>query len=221
MTWKLVFQIICLITVPFGGGSALVIAVTKWASNLLSAKIKADIENEHKKEMEAYKAQLSNTSAKLNTLLQNSLYITQKQFDLEMEIYRKAWKALIDLIACKDWVKDYYVLNEDSSDENKLKQLREKHYEILKNNLNNYQETIEANAPFYQETAYMTLREIAVEFNEICDIFLKYKGLICMVDQKEQEKLVEICSKIDKEKNFLVKNVRDYLYSLNRCLESG
>lgn len=90
MTWEDVLQAITLIIGSLGGGSVIMIAVSKWGSDLLTAKIKADIEQKQKKEMAAYEKQLSDSTAKLNTLLQNSSYITQHQYDLEMVWYKKS-----------------------------------------------------------------------------------------------------------------------------------
>ena len=98
MTWEAVFQAITLIVGSLGGGSVIMLAVTKWGSEILTAKIKADIEHKHKKEIAAYEKQLSDSTAKLNTLLQNTSYITQQQYDLEMEIYKDAWESLFNLM---------------------------------------------------------------------------------------------------------------------------
>ena len=72
MTWEGVLQAIFLIIGSLGGGSAILLAVTRWGSDLLSAKIKADIEQKQKKELAAYEKQLSDSTARLNSLLQDA-----------------------------------------------------------------------------------------------------------------------------------------------------
>ena len=64
MSWEGVFQAILLILGSLGGGSAVLLAATRWGSDLLSAKIKADIEQKQKKELAAYEKQLSDSTAR-------------------------------------------------------------------------------------------------------------------------------------------------------------
>lgn len=217
MTWDVVFQTIVLIIGSLGGGSAIVLAITKWGAELLSAKIKADIESEHEKEMEEYRAQLSDSTAKLNMLLQNSLYITQHQYDLEMKIYKKAWNALYNLMTCKEWVKDFRTLNPNISNEYELKKQRNEQYKALTEKLEAYQKIIDSNAPFYQANAYIKFNEIVAEFQKICNVFYEYKDKIVMISQEDGEVLDEACSEIDNKKSLLTEILRQYLHSL-KCI---
>lgn len=205
MTWEAVFQAIILIISSLGGGSMIMFAVTKWGSELLTEKIKADIEQKHKKEMAAYEKQLSDSTAKLNALLQNSSYITQQQYDLEMAFYKEAWKALFDLMSCKEWIEDLKVLNPQTSNisnENDLRNYRRTHYIFLIDKLNNYQKIVDANAPFYQKNVYVTMKLIASEFQKLGSIFLKYRDGIQLADQIDCVILDQTCSEIDKKKNY-------------------
>lgn len=217
MTWEAVFQAITLIVGSLGGGSVIILAVTKWGSELLTAKIKADIEQKHKKEMAVYEKQLSDSTAKLNALLQNSSYITQRQYDLEMEIYKEAWKALFDLMSCKEWVEDFKILNPQISNENVLRVQRRDHHMDLTKRLSDFQKIVDANSPFYQKNAYVTMKEIASEFQKIDNIFFKYSNEIRLADQVDSMVLDQACSEIDRKKELLVEAVRNYLQSL-RCI---
>ena len=134
MSWEGVFQAILLILGSLGGGSAVLLAATRWGSDLLSAKIKADIEQKQKKELAAYEKQLSDSTARLNSLLQDSSYITQQQFDLEMSIYRTVWKALFELMSCKERVLDFKESNprmSGVSNENDLRKRRQADYQWM------------------------------------------------------------------------------------------
>lgn len=220
MTWEAVFQAVTLIVCSLGGGSAIMLAVTKWGSELLMAKIKGDIEQQYKKEMADYEKQLTDSTAKLNALLQSSTYITQKQYDLEMEIYKEVWKALFDLMACKKWVDDLKILNPQStnvSNENSLRDQRKERYLILTNKLNDYQKIADENAPFYQKNVYVTMQEIALEFQKINSIFLKYQSEIRLADRVDSLDLDQACSEIDRKVKLLVEMVRSYLQSL-KCV---
>lgn len=220
MTWEAVFQAITLIVGSLGGGSVIMLAVTKWGSEILTAKIKADIEHKHKKEIAAYEKQLSDSTAKLNTLLQNTSYITQQQYDLEMEIYKDAWESLFDLMLCKQWTEDLKVLNPQASNisnENELREQRRNRYADFVNKLGAYQKIVDANAPFYQKDAYLTMKEIIAEFQKIESIFAKYKDEIRLADQQDIAIMDQTCMEIDRKKELLVEEVRRYLQSL-KCI---
>lgn len=220
MTWETVFQAITLIVGSLGGGSVIMIAVSKWGSDLLAAKVKADIEQKQKKEMAFYEKQLSDSKAKLNALLQNSSYITQYQYDLEMNIYKEVWKALFELISCKEWVEELKILNPKNfniSNENELKEKRKEHCSTLLKKLSDYQRIIDTNAPFYQKDLYETMQGIALEFHKIGDIFLKYQDEIRLADQDDTMSLEQISLNIERNKELLVEKLRNYLQSL-KCI---
>lgn len=220
MTWEDVLQAITLIIGSLGGGSVIMIAVSKWGSDLLTAKIKADIEQKQKKEMAAYEKQLSDSTAKLNTLLQNSSYITQHQYDLEMKIYREVWKALFELMSCKEWVEELKVVNPQNSNisnENELREQRKEHCSAMLEKLSAYQRIIDTNAPFYQKNLYEAMKGIALEFQKIGDIFLKYQNEIRLTDQNDSMFLDQVCLNIDRNKEQLVEILRNYLLSL-KCV---
>ena len=220
MTWEGVLQAIFLIIGSLGGGSAILLAVTRWGSDLLSAKIKADIEQKQKKELAAYEKQLSDSTARLNSLLQDSSYITQQQFDLEMSIYRSVWRALFELMSCKERVLDFKESNprmSGVSNENDLRNRRQADYQLLTDKLRDYEMTVDANAPFYQKDAYELMKVIASEFRKIGDIFAKYKDEIRLVDSEEGVILDQASSTIDGMRDQLVEMVRSYLQSL-KCM---
>ena len=220
MSWEGVFQAILLILGSLGGGSAVLLAATRWGSDLLSAKIKADIEQKQKKELAAYEKQLSDSTARLNSLLQDSSYITQQQFDLEMSIYRTVWKALFELMSCKERVLDFKESNprmSGVSNENDLRKRRQADYQLLTDKLREYEMTVDANAHFYKKDAYELMKEIASEFRKIGDIFAKYKDEIRLVDSEEGVILDQTSSIIDGKRDQLVEMVRTYLQSL-KCM---
>lgn len=51
-------QIASTVVVSLGGGSAIVLAVTRWSGNILLQKLLGDMQYKHEKEIEAYKADL-------------------------------------------------------------------------------------------------------------------------------------------------------------------
>ena len=179
-----------------------------------------DNEQKQKKELAAYEKQLSDSTARLNSLLQDSSYITQQQFDLEMSIYRTVWKALFELMSCKERVLDFKESNprmSGVSNENDLRKRRQADYQLLTDKLREYEMTVDANAPFYKKDAYELMKEIASEFRKIGDIFAKYKDEIRLVDSEEGVILDQTSSIIDGKRDQLVEMVRTYLQSL-KCM---
>lgn len=221
LTWDSVFQAIILVVGSLGGGSAIILATTKWGSELLTSKIKADIEQKNKKEMAAYENQLADSTAKLKTLLQNSSYIIQQQYNLEMQIYKEVWSALFDLMCCRERVVDLKVLNPqilNILNENDFRAKRQNNSSILSDKLNAYQKVVDANAPFLQEDVYKVMKEITSEFYILNNISNKYKDEIRLVDQEDEKILDQACSAIDRKKELLVEMVRNYLQSL-KCID--
>lgn len=220
MTLDWVLQAVVVAVGCLGGGSVIMIAVTKWVSDILAEKIKSDIEQKQKKDIANYEKILADSTAKLNTLLQTSSYITQQQYNLEVEIYKHVWEVLFDLMSCKDRVKDLKVLdpqNENILNENDLRNRRNNNYSMLSDKLSTYRKVVDANAPFYQKESYEIMKQIAVEFQKLNIIFSKYKDEIRLADQEDEELLDQVCSEIEAKTELLVDTVRTYLQSL-KCV---
>lgn len=208
-----IIQVVSAIIIALGGGSAIVMAVTKWCGNLLSQKLLGDIQNKHEKEIEAYKAELGMTSAKLDAYLQNFMHIVQNQYNMEVDIYRKIWSSLYELLSCLDYIYDFENITVEN--EVTLRELQNEHYEDLKQKLKLFEKAIIENAPFYQKEAYENLIAIKKQFQKLEGIFDKYRNEISRPDR---DRFIAnnqvIYNKIEELKDELINNVRTYLSSL-------
>lgn len=212
-----IIQVVSAIIIALGGGSAIVMAVTKWCGNLLSQKLLGNMQNKYEKEIEAYKAELGMTSAKLDAYLQNSMHIIQNQYNLEVDIYKRIWSSLYELLGCLDYIYDFENITVEN--EVMLKELQNEHYEDLKQKLKLFEKDVIENAPFYQKEAYENLIDIKKQFQNLEGIFDRYRNEI---SRPERDSFVagnqEIYNKIEELKEELVNNVRTYLNKL-KCLQ--
>lgn len=213
MKWEILLQIASTIIIALGGGSAIVMAVTKWCGNLLSQKLLGNIQNKYEKEIETYKAKLQMTSAKLDAYLQNSMHIIQNQYNMEVDIYKKIWSSLYELLGCLDYIYDFE--NVTVENEVMLRELQNRHYQDLKQKLKIFEKDVIENAPFYQKEAYDNLIGIEKQFQNLEEIFGKYRNEISRL---ERDSFIannqEICNKVEVLKEELVNNVRTYLNRL-------
>lgn len=220
MTWETVFQMVTLIIGSLGGGSMIMLAVTKWGSELLAAKIKTDIELKYKKEMALYEKQLSDSTTKLNALLQSSIYVTQRQYDLEMEIYKNAWKTLYELMQCMTWVEDIKKVNPQIADVERHKKWRNDSYSNLLDKLKEFQKIADANAPFFEEDVYVAMRQIISECQKSEKIFMRYVNEIRLPNTDDIKALDQVYVEIIAKNNLLTELVRKHLQSL-RCIPNN
>lgn len=206
-------EIVATIIFALGGGSTIVMAVTKWCGNLLAQKLLGNIQNAYQKEIETYKADIQRTSAKLDAYLQNTVHITKNQYDMEVEIYKKIWSSLYELLSCMNYIYDFE--NVTVENEKELKTLQNEHYHSLKQKLQTFSKDVIENAPFYQKEAYDNLIGIEEQFRKLEKVFEKYKDKI---SRTEREDFIannqEIRRKIEELKEELINTVRTYLNKL-------
>lgn len=218
MEWKTIFQIVSAIVVSLGGGSAIVMAVTKWCGELLSQKLLGSMQNKFEKEIEAYKAGLQRTSAELDAFLQNFVHINQNQYDMEVDIYKKIWSSLYDLLSCLDYIYDFENITVDN--EVMLRELQNRHYQDLHEKLKSFERNVNENAPFYQREAYENLIGIEMQFRRLEKVFDEYKDEI---SRHERDSFIannhDICKNIEELKEKLINNVREYLNKLKHIKE--
>lgn len=92
-----VLKVAAAIITSIGGSAVIIVAVSKWCGEILAQKLLSDIDHKHEKDIEKYKFSLQNMSTEFATLLDHSVEVTKKQYDMEIEIYKKIWNALYDV----------------------------------------------------------------------------------------------------------------------------
>lgn len=84
-----VLKVAAAIITSIGGSAVIIVAVSKWCGEILAQKLLSDIDHKHEKDIEKYKFSLQNMSTEFATLLDHSVEVTKKQYDMEIEIYKK------------------------------------------------------------------------------------------------------------------------------------
>lgn len=209
-----IFKLASAIIVSLGGGAVIVTAAAKWCGDLLSQKLLANIEHEHEKEIEQYKARLQDMSAEFNVLLEHSMKIASKQYDMEIEIYQNIWEALHDLSMCQKHI--YHFENPTQADPNEYLLILQTYSKEMEIKLEAFQKQIDSAAPFYQKDAYVLLCNIEQQYIELENIIRSSVGLTGMSDENVFKVENEILPKIKIQKDDLSGKIREYLFSLKR-----
>lgn len=209
-----IIKIAAAIIASLGGGAAIITAVAKWCGDILAQKLFSNIEHEHEKEIEKYKTNLQDMSAKFTALVQHSMEVASKQYDMEVKIYQNIWRSLYELSACQSYIYDFeHPIVVDS--EEYIRVLTE-HNLDFKVKLECFQKQIDSEAPFYQSNTYNLLCEINELYVELSAIFKKSTSITGMSSENANKVNTRIVPQICILKENLTKEIRDYLLSLKK-----
>lgn len=201
-----VFATASAIIASVGGSGAIICAVSKFLSDKIANLIEAKYQQRLEKELEEYK-----------TWLENKRYITQAQFDVEFEIYRKLSKAFFELLVKLSTIseKEFY--------ENNIHELERVEHEKniyckMVEAASNAQNILYENSPFIPQNIYQKYEELYEMFNERfwvyherCKAYLDEKlESIERFDENEKKRFEEIQSKLFE----INADVRSYLGTL-------
>ena len=200
--------------VSLGGGAAIITAVVKWASDFLAKTLLSNIEAKHEKEIANYKTELNNMSTKFSSLVNHSVNIATKQYDMEVDIYRNIWKHLYELSVCIKYF-DNFSSPIGSNPEEYKKKLEENCMD-LKNKLMSFQQQVDSFAPFYQSDIYELLCQIYTEFDKLLVVFNCSIGVLGISSENEQKTKTDILPRIKDLNQKLTNVIRDYLFSLKK-----
>ena len=207
-----IFKLAGAIIASLGGGAVIVAAVAKWCGDLLAQKLFASIEHAHEKEIEQYKSKLQDMSTEFNALLEHSMQIASKQYDMEIEIYRNIWEALHDLSMCQKCI--YHFENPTQADPGEYVSMLQTYSEDIEDKLEAFQKQIDSSAPFYQKDAYILLSHIEQKYIELMNIVKSSVGLTGMSPEDKFKVENEILPEIKNHKDELITTIREYLFSL-------
>lgn len=211
-----IIKIAAAIVASLGGGAAIIIAVAKWCGDILAQKLLSNVEHRHEKEIEHYKATLQDMSVKFSAMVDYSMEIATKQYDMELEIYQQIWKALYEMFICLEYIYDFE--HPVSSDpENYVKVLND-HCNDFNNKLSSFKKQVDSVAPFYRDNAYDLLCKIGNKGIELLNIFNKSISVSGMSDENlNKAKIIE--SEMQVLKGNLTIAIREYLFSLKKVPE--
>lgn len=214
-----ILKIAASIVASLGGSAVIITAVAKWWGEFLAHKLLADIEYKHEKELEKYRTDLQNMSKNFHIMLEHSMQIASKQYDMEVEIYQNIWKNLYELYKCLDYINDFEhptianpeeyikVLNLYSSD--------------FKMKLEDFQSQMDSVAPFYQSNVYDLLCDINKEFVDLMNILDVSVSLEGMSNENKDKVNSKIMPQICEIKGKITNEIREYLFSLQKVSNSA
>lgn len=197
-----------------GGGAAIITAVVKWWGDILAQKMLAKVEHKYEKEIEGYKAELQDMSGKFKAMVDYSMQVATKQYDMEVTIYKDIWTALHELSLCQNCVCHFE--NPTQSDPNSYLTMLKNIYNDFKTKLMNFQKQIDSVAPFYQLDAYVILCDMDKEYTELLKILEVSTSLTGVSDENKVKVNTMILPKINTLKEELTRKIREYLFSLQK-----
>ena len=137
-----------------------------------------------------------------------------KQYDMELEIYRNIWKALHDLCKCLDYICDFQ--HPTVAEPTEYLRRLEEHSIDFKRKLEIFENQMDSVAPFYQCDIYELLCKIDEECKKLMEIFQVSMGYTGMTNENTIIVNSEIIPQICFLKEKLTKDIRDYLFSLQK-----
>lgn len=214
MSFDEIFKLAGAIIASLGGGAIIVTAAAKWCGDLFAQKLLANIEHSHEKEIEQYKAKLQNMSTEFSALVEHSMQIASKQYDMEIGIYQNIWNAFHDLSMCQKYI--YHFENPTQADPNDYLTMLRTYSSDIERKLEMFQKQIDSAAPFYQKEAYVLLCNIEQEYIKLVNVLQFSVGLTGMTTENKEKVENEILPQINVHKDELIKTIREYLFSLRQ-----
>lgn len=100
MSWQNILIFVSSMIVSFGGAGAIIAVTSKWFGGIIANKLmqksqaKYDkeleqLKNENRKEIEHYKNELQIACERVNKQKAESIYVTEKQFDIEIALIQE------------------------------------------------------------------------------------------------------------------------------------
>lgn len=206
-----IFELVGAALCSIGGGAVIISVAAKWSGDFLAQRLFASIEHKHEKEIEQYKTSLQDMSTKFNAMVEHSMQVASKQYDMEIEIYQNIWRAFYDLSMCQNYI--YHFENPTDADPNAYLMILNEYSKDFKIKLESFQKNIDSAAPFYQIESYELLCRINNEYIKLTHILETSIGLEGMTLENKDKVNSEILPKISDLKDKLTKTIREYLFS--------
>lgn len=202
------------IVCSLGGGVVILSTVLRWYGDILSQKLLVKIEHKYEKEIEKYKAELQNMSSKYEAIVEHSMQVASKQYDMEVEVYRNIWSALHELTLCQNCIEHFE--NPTEADPSNYLAIKRDMYGDINTKLLNFEKQIDSAAPFYQMEAYNTLCSMDTQYKALLKILGTCVGLQAMSADNIDIVNNKILPQIEILKMNLTNIIREYLFSLKK-----
>ena len=167
-----------LVVLSMGGAGAIIVSVSSFLANKIAAHLEHKYQLKIEKELEAYKANLTQRS-----------YVTKIQFDIEFDIYRKLSKGIFEFITTLyTTVEEKHYPKEDGMTPRQKIENEMRTYKNMVDRAANLQELLYENAAFMPQSIYERYKELieltTIQFWVYQERFRDYvDGKISLVDR--------------------------------------
>ena len=223
MALKEVLEIASAIILSLGGSGAIIVGLSSWLGKVWANRILEAEKAEHQREIEGYKADLQKELERLSAIQSKALYISKAQYDNEYRIYQEIWQKLHRCAVAS--VRLYPGYEEFPIDKEEREKYQEEKYHRFVECYNEFVNSMEENAPFYQDNFYALFMELRDDCHEMGMLFKteefdkKYNATFAAV--KDEPMSVEdwrrthtLRGEIREKEGRLGKELREYLQSL-------
>jgi len=209
-----ILKVATAIIASIGGGAVIVVAISKWCGEILAQKLLSNISHKHEKDIEQYKFNLQKMASEFAALLDHSVEVTKKQYDMEIEIYKNIWKALYDVYNCLSYIDDFEKPIGGNPEEYTSKLVQ--HYSDFFHKANILNREIDSVAPFYKESIYNNLRKVNEKCFELLGILRESTDICGLSTDNANIINTSIKPEMEHLKSDLVGDIRSYLLSLRK-----
>lgn len=219
-----IINIIATIIVSIGGTGAIIVAISRYISNILAKRIEEKYKNKLDRELEEYKGKINEKLSKLDKIEEKALYISKFNYDNEFKIYMEIWPRLNECVIKTLRLYPRGIENVPLDKEG-LEKYKENKYKEFCDCFNEFVTCIDKYAPFYQEDFYNDLNKIKEESFFIGNMFFMYEFEVkynesfrgcrdLTIKPEERKEIMEKEANILQIKKELLEKIRNYLNGL-------
>ena len=210
------------------------IGVIKFVSKWLATRIENNIaekerkkrekeieELKHKfnKELEDYKKEINKELEELKAINENSVYISNIQYEKEFAIYQEIWESLFECV--ESTLALYPIIGQYPKEEEERKKFISDKYKRWIDNYNSFLQATNKYAPFYEAKFYDKFTELLTNCRNIGTLFDLYDmeyvrtGTKEILPKEERIKVyTEVPEKINSQVDEVKKDIKHYLDNL-------
>jgi len=207
-----VLEIAGSIIVSFGGSAAILVACTKWCSELLAKKMFENIKKQNEQEMEMFRTEVLKQRKENDALVDKTLFITKSQYEMEVKIYKEIWGNLYKCVAS---IKELFDFERELPEENRIyyEELNDRVKEVQDDFLN-FSSLIDENAPFYVAEYYNKFILLKDEFSNVLELSIRLRNEAPNFSEELKNSSNQILCQILVLKEEILEDVRNYLQGL-------
>lgn len=200
------------IIISFGGSATILVACTKWCSELLAKKMFENIKKQNEQEMEIFRTEVLKQRKENDALVDKTLFITKSQYEMEIKIYKEIWG---ELYKCVTSIKELFDFERELPEENNIyyRDLNDRIKEVEKN-FKDFSSLVDENAPFYVAEYYNKFILLKNEFLNVLNLSIRLKEEAPNFSEELMNSSNQILCQIMMLKEEILEGVRGYLQGL-------